>query len=104
MKKFKFLRYLIPFILAAGLVWGAATDYKVDNLGRIFGFDLIVKGPWVDSRAYATLELANTVAYDAGKLLLIAQNYTLTANTTLTAAVKVIKGGGFTKASILPSP
>lgn len=61
--------------------------------------DLITKGPWIDSRAYSTLAAANTAAYNAGKPLYITKNYTLTANTTLTAAVKVLKGGGFTKAS-----
>lgn len=55
--------------------------------------------PWVDVRAYSTLALANTAAYDNGKTLLITKECILPANTTLTAAVKVIKGGSFTKAS-----
>ena len=56
-------------------------------------------GGYISASEYATLQLANTAAYNAGKTLLISSNWTLTANTTLTAAVKVIKGGTFTKAS-----
>src|SRR3989304_7835071 len=63
------------------------------------GKDVKLGGPWIDARVYNTLEAANTAAYNAGKTLLISSNWTLTANTVLTAAVKVIKGGSFTKAS-----
>lgn len=66
---------------------------------HILDAEVLTALPFIDSRSYTTLELANTAAYNAGKLLIISQNYTLTANTTLTAAVKVIKGGSFTKAS-----
>ncbi len=58
--------------------------------------DLITKGPWIDSRAYTSLALANTAAYNAGKLLVIGQNYTLTGANTLTAHVMIIPGGSFT--------
>ncbi len=59
------------------------------NLVKAFG--------WFDSRAYATLELANTAAYAAGKLLVVSQNYTLAAGaTTLTANILRIPGGSFT--------
>ena len=61
--------------------------------------DLKTKGPWVDVRAYDTLVSANTAAYNAGLTLLITKECILAANTTLTAAVKVIKGGSFKKAS-----
>ena len=61
------------------------------NITKAFG--------WIDSSAYTTIELANIAAYDAGKLLVVAKNHTLTANTTLTAKVKVLPGGSFTKAS-----
>jgi len=54
---------------------------------------------WVDAQDYATLAAANTAAYNAGKLLIISKNYTLVANTTLTASVMRIPGGSFTKAS-----
>ncbi len=56
-------------------------------------------GPWIDSRDYGTLELANTAAVNAGKLLVISKNHTLTGDTTLTASVMRIPGGSFTKAS-----
>ncbi len=85
---------------------GGADEISVTGLSGLLADDqhvldseVLTALPFIDSRSYATLELANTAAYNAGKLLIIAQNYTLTANTTLTAAVKVIKGGGFTKAS-----
>jgi hypothetical protein len=84
---------------------GTPINKKV-TIGNLFAnapdittSDLITKGPWIDSRAYDTLEEANTAAYNSGKLLVVSQNYTLTTNTTLTAAVKVLKSGGFTKAS-----
>src|SRR3972149_4403063 len=67
--------------------------------GMLTGKDVKLGGPWIDARVYNTLEAANTAAYNAGKTLLISSNWTLTANTVLTAAVKVIKGGSFTKAS-----
>lgn len=91
--------FILLLLLIPTLSFAADIDYKVTDDGTIHGYDLITKGPWVDSRAYTTLEDANTAAYNAGKLLVITKNYTLTANTTLTAAVKVIKGGGLTKAS-----
>src|SRR3989304_669600 len=56
-------------------------------------------GGYIDSREYATLELADAAAYGAGKMLVISQNHTLTANTVLTASVMRIPGGSFTKAS-----
>ena len=59
----------------------------------------VMANPWVDSRDYNTLEEANTAAYNEGKILVIAQGHTLTANTTLTAKVIVLPGGSFTKAS-----
>lgn len=79
-----------------------APAYGPDDTINVLGIntsDLITKGPWVDVRAYATLALANTAAYSAGKTLLITQECILPANTTLTAAVKIIKGGSLTKIS-----
>ena len=61
--------------------------------------DLKTRGPWVDVRAYDTLVSANTAAYNAGLTLLITKECILAANTILTAAVKVIKGGSFKKVS-----
>ena len=58
------------------------------NLTKAFG--------WVDSSAYTTIELANTAAYNAKKLLVVSQNYTLTGANTLTASVMRIPGGSFT--------
>ena len=67
--------------------------------GMLTGKDVKLGGPWIDARVYNTLELANTAAYNAGKALLISSNWTLTANTVLTASVMRIPGGSFTKAS-----
>jgi hypothetical protein len=53
----------------------------------------------IDSCIFATLSAANAAAAAAGKLLVISTNWTLVANTTLTASVKCIPGGSFTKAS-----
>jgi len=81
--------------------WNIPVEYK-DNWYADFTNLMQAVGNtigWVNACNYTTLELANTAAYNAGKLLVIAQNYTLTANTTLTAAIQVIKGGSFTKAS-----
>ena len=75
------------------------TTYKRLNPALLVVDDFRTRGPWVDSQIYATLEEANTAAYNADKTLLITKNYTLTANTTLTAIIKVIKGGGFEKTS-----
>ena len=53
----------------------------------------------IDSRSYATLELADAAAVAAGKQLVIAKNHTLTANTVLAASILRRPGGSFTKAS-----
>jgi hypothetical protein len=91
---------LFALLGSVALCYGAATDYKVTDDGTVYSYDLITKGPWIDARAYATLELANAAAAAAGKTLLIASNWTLTANTTLTSSVMRIPGGSFTKASV----
>jgi len=81
--------------------WDIPVEYKDDWYADFKSLIQAVGDTigWVNACNYTTLELANTAAYNAGKLLLITQNYTLTADTTLTAAVQVIKGGRFTKAS-----
>jgi len=76
------------------------SDFHKDLVGA----DIHIPFPygaeaWIDSRAYATLVLADTAAFVAGKVLLVTQNYTLLANTVLTATCRVLPGGGFTKAS-----
>ena len=79
---------------------GVVTLIKLPDiwqyLGTIRPKDVITRGPWIDSRSYTTLALANTAAVTASKTLLITQNYTLTGANTLTAAVIVVKGGSFT--------
>lgn len=97
MKRFRFLKYAVLIsLLLTSLSWGAATDYKVKSDGTIYGYDLITKGPWVDSRSSTSITIANTAAYNAGKLLLITQNYTLTGANTLTANIMMMPGGSFT--------
>lgn len=54
---------------------------------------------YYDSREYATLEDADAEAAADGKLLIIAKNHILTANTVLIASIKRIPGGSFTGAS-----
>jgi hypothetical protein len=75
---------------------GTDTQYLRGNTGALPTWQ--TKAP-IDSRDYATIELADAAAYAAGKQLLIAQNHTLTANTVIASAIKIIKGGSFTKAS-----
>jgi hypothetical protein len=100
MKRLRFLKYvLLISLLLTSFAWGASTDYKVTNQGEVYSYDLITKGPWMDSRSYATLELADAAAAAAGKLLVIAQNHTLTANTVLASSVLRIPGGSFTHAA-----
>lgn len=89
----RFLGLFLGFVLMVSPgVFAATNVLKVSDI-------VLSKGLYVDSRAYTTLAAANTAAYNAGKPLYITKNYTLTANTTLTAAVHVLAGGGFTKAS-----
>ncbi|MFZ2937649.1 MAG: hypothetical protein WA066_02970 [Candidatus Omnitrophota bacterium] len=66
----------------------ASTDYKVTNDGTIYGYDLTVKGPWVDARAYTTFALALTAA--ANKTLIISNTQTLLATTTIPSTVSVM--------------
>ncbi len=76
------------------------TYSGVDN-STIKPADIITTGPWLDSRTKDTIELANTAAFNAGKLLVVTQNYVLTDNTVLTAATKIIKGGSFSSNELL---
>ena len=79
--------FLLPMILLALVqpVFAAAPPPTVLS-------DLITKGPWIDSRAYKTLALADAAAVTAGKLLVIPTVYT-TVPATLNAAVKILPGG-----------
>ena len=53
MKRFRFLKYVVLIsLLATSLCWGAASDRKDDNQGRMWSYDVITKGPWVDVRAF----------------------------------------------------
>lgn len=70
-----------------------------DTLQLYKAMQHVVGYPWIDPSGYASLADADAAAVVAGKPLLIAQNYTLTANTTFTAAVIILKGGSFTKAA-----
>ncbi len=96
--------YAIGDILTASTTTALSriADVAVGSYLRSEGVGVIpawqTKAP-IDSRDYATLALADAAAYAAGKQLLIAQNHTLVANTTLVSAIQVIKGGSFTKAS-----
>ena len=93
MKHFLRILLIISF-LTFGII--SPLIHQVYAQQTIIHKDIITKGPWVDSRSYATLELANTAAYNAGKLLVVSQNYTLTGANTLTASVMRIPGSSFT--------
>ncbi|MFZ2937650.1 MAG: hypothetical protein WA066_02975 [Candidatus Omnitrophota bacterium] len=82
----KILNALLILILLISVAYGAATDYKVKADGTIYGYDLIVKGPWVDARAYTTFALALTAA--ANKTLVI-DNTQILYSSTWTLMVKV---------------
>ncbi len=95
--------YRLPVATSANTIGelaavGATGQYLSGVTGAIPAWQ--DKAP-LDSRDYATLEAANTAAYNSGKQLLVAQNHTLTANTVLTAATKIIKGGSFSSNELL---
>lgn len=60
--------------------------------------DIVTKGPWVDSRALATLADADAYALAHGKTLLIASQYTITSPTTIYSHTQIIPGGLITTA------
>jgi hypothetical protein len=89
---------------------GSYGSLTGDGTGNISGFDnvtntgyggtlrsgdLITKGPWLDVRAYATIALADNAAVVAGRELWITDNVAISDNTTITAPVRVLKGGLF---------
>lgn len=39
-------------LLSSVFCFAASTDYKIDNQGRGYFYDVITKGPWADVRAY----------------------------------------------------
>ncbi len=96
----RLLTYIFILLVSLAAPFQTVQDSWATEIKGNFS-DLITKGPWIDSRAYPTLTLTqiDAIAFAAGKLLLIAQNHTLTGNTVLTASVKVIPGGSFTYAS-----
>lgn len=75
----------IPFTSAPGGT-PVSKNITIENLLNYY-----------DSRRYDTLELADAAAVAAGKLLVIAQNHTLTANTVLASPIMRIPGGSFTQ-------
>jgi len=79
---------------------GWVSDEKTLYIGQD-GDSILVGGRTggIDALDYSTLEAADTAAAAAGKQLIVSSNWTLTANTVLTASVKVLPGGSFTKAS-----
>ncbi len=56
----KFKKWIaIGLILLSTIVYGDSTGYKVDNTGRVWSYDLITKGPWVDVRAFLAVGDSN---------------------------------------------
>jgi hypothetical protein len=79
---------IIAFLLIVGLVSGTHAELIKGNFS-----DIITLGPWIDSRAYTTLAQADAAAVASDKPLWITQDYTLSANTTLSAKnVYVVQG------------
>ncbi len=53
---------VFSLLILSTLVYGASIDYKVTNDGTIYGYDFIVKRPWIDVRAFGAI--GNGVADD----------------------------------------
>lgn len=68
---------------------------------RITTTDLITTGPWVDVRAYASINAAVAAIGATPTVLLVPNTQTLTASLTIpsTLALKIEKGGSIVKAS-----
>lgn len=49
------LTLILGLFFCASPVFPAPGDYKVDNQGRVWAYDLITKGPWVDVRAWGVI-------------------------------------------------
>lgn len=79
--------------------WFNTAEKKLKIWNGEATVDFTVIDIWVDASLYASLSEADVAAYNAGKLLVISQNYTLTENTTLNASVMRVPGGSFTKDS-----
>ncbi len=73
------------------LLFGICTPIHAEEIKGNFS-DIVTKGPWIDSRAYASLAEADAAAVAADKPLLIAQDYTLGANTVLASHISFSKG------------
>ncbi len=81
------LALVMPF--CPGITHGATTVTA----------DLITIGPWVDSRAYATINAAEAAAYAAGKTLKVFVPQVLAASLTVRCALDIEPGGKIIKAS-----
>jgi hypothetical protein len=63
--------------------------------------DLITSGPWIDSRKYATLALADAAAVSANKPLRIVGDYTISTGTTLSSNFELPTGSSITTSATL---
>lgn len=70
-------------------------------LGTLKPADIITKGPWVDVRAYASINAAVTAIGSTKAILLVPSAQTLTANLTTpsTLTLKILQPGSIVKAS-----
>ncbi len=77
------------------------SDGSAELFGSLKATDIITKGPWVDVRAYASINAAITSIGSAKKTLLVPNAQTLTASLTIpsTLALQIINGGSIVKAS-----
>jgi hypothetical protein len=85
-----------------------STDAKLNALGESLAelaqsvsSPLNITVPWLDSRVYPTLTLADAAATATGILLIISSIYDVPVGLTLNASVKVLPGGGFTNAGAI---
>ncbi len=84
-------------VIAAMLCMGAALQAAYG--APVVTADLVTTGPWVDSRAYATINAAEAAAYAAGKTLKVFVPQVLAASLTVRCALDIEPGGKIIKAS-----
>lgn len=86
----------VIWLLVVGVLLSVSPAWAAPATVGKFG-DIIVKGPWMDSRAFSNLAAADAAATSAGRELLIAKEYSISTATTLSSHVRVVPGGRFTK-------
>jgi parallel beta-helix repeat protein len=86
-------------IIGGGLVIALLLAIGSANAATHSFGDIIVKGPWIDSRAYPSINDACVAGAAAGKTVKVFSPQTLAASLTATCALEIEKGGKIVKAS-----